>query len=364
VRRAAAGLLALVVLAGCGGSKPKPDPDAGTIADPLSYDGTRQAEFEARATTGLTPVLVQKSPGGIVATARRVARFRPLIVRAARGGPVDADTLEALVFLESAGRPYVQAGKLEGAAGLTQILAQTASGLLGMHVDLHKARKAKTARALRRADDRFVPAKALAGTVKYLKFAKERLGRTDLALASYHMGIGNLQRALSLYGASDIPYAQLYFDSTPLNHAEAWRLLYGLGDDSSTYLWRILAAKRLMQLWRTDRPALDAVIAGSAPPLTGTPRAIAPGHGLRFPKTAKLLPRAATVAETIGSNVEKISRTSPLTIRAATGRTFYVSRIYRSHQQAVAFQFMLDRLSALALIDWGRRFDVIGVDVR
>jgi len=349
---------------GCGGSKTKPNPDAGTLADPLAYDGTREAQFEARATAGLTPVLVEKSPGGVVATARRVARFRPLIERAAAGSPIDADTLEALVFLESAGRPFAQAGKLEGAAGLTQILAQTATGLLGMHVDLHKARKAKTAKALRRADDRFVPAKALAGTVRYLRFAKAKLGRTDLTIASYHMGIGNLQRALSLYGASDIPYAQLYFDSTPLNHAAAWTLLYGLGDDSSTYLWRILAAKRLMHLYRTDRPALDAVIAGSSPPLTGAPRALAPGHGLRFPKAAKLLPRAATVAETIGTDVQRISGTAPLTIRAATGRTFYVSRSYRSRRQAVAFQFMLDRLSALSLIDWGRRFDLIAVEVR
>src|SRR3954451_505559 len=364
VRRAAASLLALVVLAGCGGSKPKPDPDAGTIADPLSYDATRQAEFEARATAGLTPVLVEKSPGGVLATARRVARFRPLIERAAAGGPVDADTLEALVFLESAGRQYAQAGKLESAAGLTQILAQTATGLLGMHVDVRRARKAKTARALRRADDRFVPERALAGTVRYLKFAKAKLGRTDLAIASYHMGVGNLQRALSLYGTSDLPYAQLYFDSTPLNHASAWQLLYGLGDDSSTYLWRILAAKRLMKLWRSDRPGLDAVIAGSSAPLAGAPRPLARGHSLRFPSGAKLLPKAATVAETIGTDVQKISGAAPLTIRAASGRTFYVSRIYRSHRQAVAFQFMLHRLSALSLIDWGRRFDLIGVTVR
>jgi len=365
VRRAAASLLALVVLAGCGGSdNPKPNPDAGTIADPLAYDRTRQSEFEARATAGLTPVLVEKSPGGVLATARRVAHWRALIERAAANGPVDADTLEALVFLESAGRPYAQAGKLEGAAGLTQILAQTATSLLGMHVDLRKARKAKSARALRRADDRFDPAKALAGTVRYLQLAKEKLGRTDLAIVSYHMGIGNLQRALALYGASDIPYAQLYFDSTPLNHAGAWQLLYGLGDDSSTYFWRVLAAKRLMKLYRTDRSALTQVIQGTTPVPPGIPRALAAGHDLRFPKTSKLLPRAATVAETIGTDVAKIARTSPLTIRAASGRTFYVSRRYRSHQQAVAFQFMLDRLSALSLIDWGRRFDLVAVEVR
>ena len=142
VRRAALLAVTALALAGCGGSKTEPNPDAGTIADPLAYDGTRQAEFEARATAGLTSVLVEKSPGGVLATARRVARFRPLIARASAGGPVDADTLEALVFLESAGRQYAQAGKLEGAAGLTQILAQTATGLLGMHVDLHRARKA------------------------------------------------------------------------------------------------------------------------------------------------------------------------------------------------------------------------------
>src|SRR3954449_8733054 len=198
VTRAAAGLLALVVLAGCGGSKPKANEEAGTIADPLAYDATRQHEFEARATAGLTPVLVEKSPGGVVATARRVARLRPMVERAAANGPVDADTLEALVFLESAGRPYAQAGKLDGAAGLTQILAQTATSLLGMHVDLRKARKARSARALRRADDRFDPAKALAGTVRYLQLARERFGRTDLAIVAYHMGIGNLQRALAL----------------------------------------------------------------------------------------------------------------------------------------------------------------------
>jgi hypothetical protein len=119
-----------------------------------------------------------------------------------------------------------------------------------------------------------------------------------------------------------------------------------------------------MKLYRTDRAALDQVIAGTTPLPPGTPRALATGHDLLFPKTATLLPRAATVAETIGTDVAKISKTSPLTIRAASGRTFYVSRIYRSHQQAVAFQFMLDRLTALSLIDWGRRFDLIGVEVR
>src|SRR4029079_8697765 len=97
------------------------------------------------------------------------------------------------------------------------------------------------------------------------------------------------------------------------------------------YFWRVLAAKRLMKLYRTDRSALTQVIQGTTPVPPGIPLPRAPGRDLRCPKTSKLLPRAATVAETIGTDVAKIARTSPLTIRAAIGRTFYVSRRYRPH---------------------------------
>ena len=78
-----------------------------------------------------------KSPGGIVATAARVARYRGDVERAADEAGVDPDLIEGMVLLESAGRPDAQASAdLESAAGLTQILAQTATGLLGMHVDV------------------------------------------------------------------------------------------------------------------------------------------------------------------------------------------------------------------------------------
>ena len=44
------------------------------------------------------------------------------------------------MFLESAGRPDARApGGIEGAAGLTQILAETATSLLGMKIDLAKS---------------------------------------------------------------------------------------------------------------------------------------------------------------------------------------------------------------------------------
>jgi hypothetical protein len=137
--------------------------------------------------------------------------------------------LEALVFLESAGRPEVIAGDdPAGAAGLTQILAETGRDLLGMHVDLAasrtltraidtalaqgEARKEALLRARRRrVDNRFIPRLALAGAVRYLSLAEAHIGRSDLAVVSYHMGMGNLEQVLRAYvgGSSPAPIATL-----------------------------------------------------------------------------------------------------------------------------------------------------------
>src|SRR3954470_7300252 len=231
-------------------------PGRGPENDPLAYRPGAEAMLTNRAAAGLSHVLYAKSPGGTTATAARVARFRPLIEATARRYGADPDMLEAIVFLESAGRPEARASNdLTGAVGLTQILAQTGAGLLHMHVDLprsmrltkqigkafSKGRRGQVMRLRaqrRRADERFDPAKSLAATCRYLRFAKDKLGRDDLAAESYHMGVGNLQGALAAYGEGDVSYVALYFGSTPLRHSRAFDRLAALGDDSATYLWR------------------------------------------------------------------------------------------------------------------------------
>ena len=52
----------------------------------------------------------RKSPGGVIATARRTESFRPLVEDAVADSGFDADLVEAIVFLESGGRPDVIAG--------------------------------------------------------------------------------------------------------------------------------------------------------------------------------------------------------------------------------------------------------------
>ena len=186
-------------------------------SDPLAFDPSRSAAYERAAAFGLSHVLFAKSPGGVARTAKRTARFRPLVEKAVAGTGLDPGTVEAMIFLESAGRPEAIAGSdPAAAAGLTQILAETARNLLGMPVNLSASRRltrkigAAEARGdtaaverlqarRRKVDARFDPAQAIAGAVRYLKLAEGRFGSSSLAVVSYHMGIGNLEGILRAY---------------------------------------------------------------------------------------------------------------------------------------------------------------------
>ena len=282
-RRAIAGLafavvvaVVLVVTLGGGGLPGAPAASNAPETGPeglFHYDPARAAEYSARATAGNGQVLFSKSPGGAIATAERVAALRPMIDSAVAGTAIPATTLEALVFVESAGLPDAAvAGDPANAAGLTQILPSTATSLLHMHVDLTASRQllAQLARArnpaqqrtiqqrLQTADQRFDPAAALRGAVRLLQESEAMFGgRLDLAVTAYHMGIGNMQQVLADYdGGGAVPYVQLYFDTAPDHHASAYRLLSTLGDDSSLYWWRVLGAEQIMGLYRADRGAL------------------------------------------------------------------------------------------------------------
>ena len=502
-----AGVAALVVVLGFaalvvldivnlgGGSAPRTSAvaaaGAGQGEDPFAYSDERRQEFEERAAAGLAHVLYARSPGGVIASARRTIRFRTEIDRVASDSGVDPGLMEAMVFLESAGRPQVIAGDdPAAAAGLGQILAETGSNLLGMRVDLARSRKltaeisaaerqaaripdriaklrkrvadAKPAKARRlkrrvkrldrtesrlparerrlraeraRIDERFDPEAALAGMARYLSIAEQRFGRADLAVESYHMGIGNLEGVIRAYAGSGgdgpvadvvdrerISYAKLFFDSSPLGHQAAWRLLAGFGDDSSTYLWRVLAAREILRLYRTDRDRLNRLIELQGAKATAEevfhpedrtgsfadPAELASAYddgtlveipddpglafrvgpqlgklasdvgarrrlyaGLRPEALATLIYMAARVRAISGHPHERLIVTSAVRDRAyqdrlvaanpeatpnyslhTTGFSFDILRRYRSAAEAAAFQFVLDRLRALAVIDY------------
>ncbi len=441
-------LVVAVIVSGIG-SGGLPQPPAPSVADsagpgdPFAYRSSQEAQFVTRAAAGNARPLFLLSPGGVVATARRVAALRGAIDRAAAGTGLDANLIEGLVFLESAGRPQAIAGSDPvNAAGLTQILAGTGQSLLGMHIDLAKSRQltrqinavaggsrpGRLGPLLARraaADDRFNVTKELAATVRYLKISERQFGRQDLAIESYHMGIGNLHQVLSDYdGGRAVAYAQLYFDSAPTRHAAAYRRLASFGDDSWTYFWRVLAAVQIMRLYRTDPGALRRLsalqsaddaggavlhpgVAGFADPsalaAAYQSRAIVPlpsnaaalglvfdsamGTGARAVGAPRSLyrglrPEALRFLIALAAQVRRVSGLdAPLRIAgtvaderlqshlgvsdppATTGWAFSVRRRYASRAQAAAFQAILDRLQSLNLIAWSRQPDVIRITV-
>nr|MBA3300940.1 hypothetical protein [Thermoleophilaceae bacterium] len=123
----------------------------------------------------------------------------------------------------------------------------------------------------RRIDERFDPPRALAGAARYLALAQKRFGREDLAVTSYHMGIGNLEGVIGAYVAPKKParttrgtvrryritYPRLYFDSSPLRNPRTDRRLKSLDDDSRHYPFRHDASRRIMEDWREDPDALE-----------------------------------------------------------------------------------------------------------
>jgi hypothetical protein len=420
------------------------------IPDPFAYDPDDEDALVRRAAAGTAHVLYARSPGGATATAERVARWRPQVEAAAKQADVDPDVLEALVFLESAGREDAMAGDTESAVGLTQILAETGQNLLGMHVDVQRSARLtrRIGRALRHAnlakvqslrrkrraaDERYDPVKALAGTARYLTIARGELGREDLAFVSYHMGIGNLQDVLRSYGEERPSYARVYFDSTPDHHGDVQRRLAAFGDDSSTYLWRLYAAREIMRLYREDpaglaqqqalqtaknsaeevlhpldrTPQFDTPEALKAawdddsirafpndPELTGLARdgrmgELAQRVGAPPALYRALRPEALAMALYIGAETREFAGgEGPLVVTSTvrdetyqqalmqrnreatrnyslhtTGWTFDIARDYQSKRQALAFQFVLDRLQVLNVIAWVREPGAIHITV-
>src|SRR5829696_8344605 len=365
------------------------------LPDPFAWDPGREDEFVRRAATGTSHLLYTLSPGGAEASADRVARWRPRVEAAADEAGVDPDLLEGLVFLESAGREdAITPNGIEGAVGLTQILAGTATELLGMRVDVersarlgrridreaargHEGKAARLRAERKRVDERFDGAKALAGTARYLKLARETLGREDLAFVSYHMGIGNLQGVLRAFGESS-GWPEVYFDSTFSRHPDAYGRLLKLGDDSSNYYWKVLAGREIMRLYRDDRTELERLIAlhgakGSAEevlhPPGSAPQFADPGQlraawddeqivafpdrpqvtGLkRDPRMGELAgrldqpaglyrglkPEALAMALYIGAQVRALSGDGPLTITSTVRDEAYQRELVKGNREA------------------------------
>lgn len=358
--------------------------------------------------------------GAVFTTSARVAQWRPLVGSAARAAGIDANLLEAVVFVESSGRADVTNG---AAAGLTQLKPAVARHF-GLHVSVARANvlsrriahswNAGHIRQLQhwraRYDERFAPAKELRASAAYIAAARTVLGHEDLAVQAYHDGIPALRNTRATYG-------ELYFGSNRV-------------DD---YALKVFAAERVMNMWRHHRGALAFEAAQQARknsaeeylhPLAsthrfGNPRAILHAeqrHVLRMiPVDARqthvaisgtlgaearklgrarrlyrsLRPQALDVLMYIGQQVHDLSGVRhPLILTSAvrdnryqrvlqrvnwnaahsyslhtTGYAFDIARTYANDRQGRAFQYVLDRLVAANAIAYIREADTMHIAV-
>lgn len=403
----------------------------------------RAAEALARdASIGFDRSFFTASPGGVVETAARVAQWRPLIARAARGSGVSPALIEGMVLTESSGLAAATNGSH---AGLTQ-LGPAVARSFGLRVNQRKSVRltrqiAHTFRAVHagqlrrwrsRYDQRFAPARELRATVRFLMRARRALGRVDLALAAYHLGVPDVRRATAMYGAIEsVPsYAQLYFGSSPDARAAIWRRLGAGGETARDYYWKVVAAEHVMRLYRHGalsytarlqakknsaeevmhpRPATPRFKTPSAIArawrrrvLRAIPRDVAHTHvavsgslGEEARKLGRsrrlyrgLRPAALDVLLYIGRHVHELSGARHLLLTSAvrdnryqrvlmrvnanaarsyslhtTGYAFDIARNYADERQARAFQFVLDRLTAVNAIAYIREASAIHIAV-
>jgi soluble lytic murein transglycosylase-like protein len=369
-------------------------PAQATVTD-LAAESRAASEIGAYAARGFDRSFFFSSPGGLDASAARVASWKPLIVRAARGSGISPNLLEGMVFVESSGRSAVTSGDH---AGLTQLSTARARSL-GLAPRL-----------------RFHPRAELRATVRYLVRARQVLGRTDLAVASYHLGVRHLAFAQRR------PYAALYFGSD-FSRLGAQR----------DYYWKVLAAERILHVFRHDRAALsyeaylqarknsaeEVLHPQSTTPQFRTPNAIlrAWQHHVVVPIPLDARATHIAVSGTLGQEARRLGRSRrlyralrpaaldvllyigqevhalsgarrPLVLTSAvrddryqrvltsvnynathsysmhtTGYAFDIAREYGSLREARAFQTVLDKLAAVDAIAYIREAEAMHIAV-
>jgi hypothetical protein len=147
--------------------------------------------------------------GQVMLYLKRSGEFFPLFDRiiAQEGAPAD------LKFLAVAESALFQAQSSKGAVGLWQFVAETGRRY-GLRIDDY-------------VDERKDPEKSTRAAIRYLKDNRDKFGSWSLAAAAYNMGEGATSDDVSFQSG------QNYFD------------LY-LNEETSRYLFRILAVKEIM----------------------------------------------------------------------------------------------------------------------
>lgn len=204
---------------------------------------------------------------------------------ASRQTGVPADLLEAIAYLESWGNPKAQSPA--GPRGIMQISQGTARQMglrvvrltryriVRERVQVRDKRKRLVWRTVRRRvaysvpgrDERLLPARAIPAVARYLASLEQKFGGEDWAVFAYHCGEGcvtemqNLTRQARDIPKDQITVARMFFSASPSWNRELYQAvaMQMQRDFSPTYWFRVKCAEKLLDQYRTDPEAFEAL---------------------------------------------------------------------------------------------------------
>jgi hypothetical protein len=216
-----------------------------------------------------------------VAGAKRVtgdSKLQGLIRAASAKSGFPAETLEAIMYLESWGDPRAESPA--GPRGIMQISEATAR-VMGLQVK--QARRYRVSRERVAVpgkgkkprfktvttkipyytivrDDRLTPSRAIPAAANYLAGMERKFGGRDWAVFGYHCGQGCAGRMLDLtrtargVRANEVTVSKMFFAGSPVWNRELYEAveLQMQRDYSPTYWFRIMRAQQLLSLYRRN----------------------------------------------------------------------------------------------------------------
>ncbi len=209
------------------------------------------------------------------------------IESAAREYNLDPMILAGMIFIESYGDPLAKSPT--GPAGIAQMTKGSAKELglsTGRKVRIgtktvkktrwvgkgkNRRRVVQTVREpiYKSLDERYIPSRAIDAMARRVSGRRAWLGgKTDFAIAEYHMGAGRMAKLLSAYfgrtikpsdvtaqmSATGLSYAELFWTNTPYSRPGVYEALDALTqvDYSPTYYFRVRQAMRLLRIYRAS----------------------------------------------------------------------------------------------------------------
>lgn len=178
----------------------------------------------------------------LVTICKKIESYSETINKYAKKYNINPEYLFGLIFIESKGDSLSYNSSTD-AKGLCQFTPETAKEF--------------------NLSDRENPHESINATSKFINYYQKFLGTEDLAVASFHMGYGNIFDLIQKYidpekikkfpkeavVAHKLNYPKIFFNTTKESKPKAYNFLFNtLEDDSANYYFKILAAANILKI--------------------------------------------------------------------------------------------------------------------